>query len=151
MGGPAESSGLIDSLAVLPFANASGDPETEYLSDGITESLINSLSQIPRLRVVPRSSAFRYKAQNVDPKKVGRHLKVHALLMGRVLQRGDTLNVQAELVDVRHEAQQLWGERFVRTVSDIFAVEDEVARQITETPAQRNCAITKVSAFCLPG
>lgn len=132
MGGPAESSGLIDSLAVLPFANASGDPETEYLSDGITESLINSLSQIPRLRVVPRSSAFRYKAQNVDPKKVGRHLKVHALLMGRVLQRGDTLNVQAELVDVRHEAQQLWGERFVRTVSDIFAVEDEIARQITE-------------------
>jgi serine/threonine protein kinase len=129
---PAESSEVIDSLAVLPFANASGDPDTEYLSDGITESLINSLSQIPRLRVVPRSSAFRYKAQNVDPKKAGRQLKVQALLMGKVLQRGDALNVQAELVDVRREAQQLWGERFVRKGSDIFAVQDEIARQITE-------------------
>jgi TolB-like protein/Flp pilus assembly protein TadD len=115
----------------LPFANASGNPDTEYLSDGITESLINSLSQIPNLRVVPRSSVFRYKGTEIDPKKVGRQLKVRALLMGKVLQRGDTLSVQTELVDVKREAQ-LWGERFVRRVSDIFAVEDEIAQQITE-------------------
>src|SRR5439155_24264216 len=100
-------------------------------SDGITESLINSLSQISNLRVVPRSSVFRYKGAVIDPKKVGRQLKVRALLMGKLLQRGDTLNVQVELVDVKREAQ-LWGERFVRRVSDIFAVEDEIARQITE-------------------
>ncbi len=127
----AESARGIDSLAVLPFANASGDPETEYLSDGITESLINRLSQIPSLRVVPRSTTFRYKGRDIDPGKIGRQLKVRALLTGKVLQRGDTLNVQAELVDVKQEAQ-LWGERFVRRGSDILAVEDEIARQITE-------------------
>jgi serine/threonine protein kinase/tetratricopeptide (TPR) repeat protein len=126
----AESVG-IESLAVLPFANASGDPETEYLSDGVTESLINRLSQIPSLRVVPRSITSRYKGRDVDPNEVGRQLKVRAVLTGKVLQRGDALNVQAELVDVSREAQ-LWGERFVRRVSDIFAVEDEIAGQITD-------------------
>ena len=120
----------IDSMAVLPFANASADPETEYLSDGITESLINRLSQIPGLRVVPRSIAFRYKGRDIDPIKAGRQLKVQALLTGKVLHRGDTLNVQAELVDVKAQAQ-LWGDRFARRVSDIFAVEDEIAEQIT--------------------
>jgi TolB-like protein len=75
------------------------------LSDGIAESLINSLSQMPRLRVVPRSKAFRYKGQDIDHRKVGRQLKVRTLLTGKVLQRGDTLNVQAELVDVQSDAQ----------------------------------------------
>jgi serine/threonine-protein kinase len=126
-----ESAPGIDSLGVLPFANASGDPDTEYLSDGVTESLINRLSQIPSLRVVPRSIAFRYKGRDIDPYKAGRQLKVSAVLTGKVLQRGETLNVQAELVDVRHEAQ-LWGERFARRVSDILAVEDEIAGQITD-------------------
>lgn len=121
----------IDSLAVLPFVNAGGDPDTEYLSDGIPESLINSLSQIPDLRVVPRSTAFRYKGQDVDPKKAGRQLRVRALLMGKVLQRGDTLHVQVELVDVAKESQ-LWGERFNRKVADIFTVEEEIAKQISE-------------------
>ena len=121
----------IDSLAVLPFANASGDPETEYLSDGITESLINRLAQIPSLRVVPRSIAFRYKGPDIDPNQAGRQLKVRAVLMGKVLQRGDTLNVQVDLVDARQQTQ-LWGERFVRRVSDIFAVEGEIAGQITD-------------------
>jgi TolB-like protein/lipoprotein NlpI len=128
---PPESTSGIDSLAVLPFTNASGDPDIEYLSDGITESLINRLSQIPKLRVVPRSSVFRYKGRHIDPNKAGRQLKARALLTGKVLQRGDTLTVQAELVDVKQEAQ-LWGDRFVRRVSDILAVEDEIARQITE-------------------
>ena len=121
----------IDSLAVLPFENASGDPDVEYLSDGITETLINRLSQIPRLRVVPRSIAFRYKGRDIDPHKVGRQLKVRALLTGKVLQRGDSLNVQAELVDVKEQAQ-LGGERFSRRVSDILAVEDEIAGQIAD-------------------
>ena len=121
----------IDSLAVMPFVNASGNPDTEYLSDGIAETLINSLSQMPRLRVVPRSKAFRYKGQDIDHRKVGRQLKVRALLTGKVLQRGDTLNVQAELVDVQSDAQ-LWGERFHRTMTDIFTVEEEIARQISE-------------------
>jgi serine/threonine protein kinase/Flp pilus assembly protein TadD len=130
-GRPAESPQGIDSLAVLPFANATGDPDAEYLSDGITESLINRLSQIPRLRVVPRSTTFRYKGRDVAPNKAGRELKVAALLTGKVLQRGDTLNVQAELVDVKREAQ-LWGQRFARRHSDILDVEDEIARQITD-------------------
>ncbi len=127
----AKPAAALDSLAVLPFVNAGGNPDTEYLSDGITESLINSLSQLPKLRVVPRSRAFRYKGQEVDPKKVGRQLKVRALLTGRVAQRGETLSVQAELVDVSEDAQ-LWGERYTRQMSDIFSVEEEIARAITE-------------------
>jgi pentatricopeptide repeat protein len=129
--GERADSEAIDSLAVLPFVNAGGNPDTEYLSDGITESLINSLSQVPRLRVVPRSKAFRYKGQEVDAKKAGRQLKVRALLTGKVMQRGDTLNVQTELVDVARESQ-LWGERFVRKMGDIFSVEEEIAKQIFE-------------------
>ena len=126
-----EQPDTIDSLAVLPFVNAGGNPDTEYLSDGITESLINSLSQIPKLRVVPRSKAFRYKGQDVDAKKVGRQLKVRALLTGKVFQRGESLNVQAELVDVAQESQ-LWGERFQGKAADIFTVEEEIAKQISE-------------------
>ena len=127
----AGSPDAIDSLAVMPFVNASGNPDTEYLSDGIAETLINSLSQMPRLRVVPRSKAFRYKGQDIDHRKVGRQLKVRALLTGKVLLRGDTLNIQAELVDVQSDAQ-LWGARFHRTMTDIFTVEEEIARQISE-------------------
>jgi TolB-like protein len=127
----AETSDDIDSLAVLPFLNAADNPDAEYLSDGIAESLINSLSQMPNLRVVPRSKAFRYKGQDVDAKKVGRQLKVRALLTGRIFQRGDTLNVQTELVDVARECQ-LWGERFQRKMADIFTVEEEIATQISE-------------------
>ena len=127
----AEPRPRIDSLAVLPFANSGGNPDTEYLSDGITESLINNLAQIPGLRVVPRSRAFRYKGQDVDTRKVGRQLKVSALLTGKVLQRGDMLNVQAELVDVTQESQ-LWGERFTRKLDDIFTIEEEISRQIGE-------------------
>jgi TolB-like protein len=119
----------IDSLAVLPFTNV--DPDTEYLSDGITESLINRLAQIPSLRVVPRSTVFRYKGRELDPSKVGRQLKVRALLTGKVLQRADLLNVQAELVDVKANAQ-LWGDRFIRRGADLLDVEDEIARQIVE-------------------
>src|ERR1022692_640025 len=98
------SSRKIDSLAVMPFENTGGDPETEYLSDGITESIINSLSQIPKLRVVPRGTVFRYKGRELDHQRVGRDLKVRALLTGRVFarsdaSRGDTVIIKAELVD----------------------------------------------------
>jgi len=120
----------IDSIAVLPFANA-GSEDAEYLSDGITESIINSLSQLPRLRVVPRNTVFRFKGQQVDGQAVGRDLKVRAVLTGRVMQRGETLVVSAELVDTVEEAQ-LWGQRYTRQLVDIFAVEEEISRHIVE-------------------
>ena len=95
----------LDSLAVLPLVNAAGDPETEYLSDGISESIINLLSQLPNLRVVPRTSAFRFKGREADLKTVGRDLKVRTVLTGKMIQRGDRLVVQTELVDVANDAQ----------------------------------------------
>jgi TolB-like protein/Tfp pilus assembly protein PilF len=121
----------IDSLLVLPFVNASGDPEMEYLSDGITEAIMNSLAQFPKLRVLPRNTAFRYKGRETDAQGVGRELNVRAVLTGRVMQRGDALIVSAELMDVAQEAQ-LWGERYNRKLDDIFEVQAEVARQISE-------------------
>jgi TolB-like protein/Tfp pilus assembly protein PilF len=121
----------IASLAVLPLVNATGDPETEYLSDGISESIINSLSRFPNLRVIPRTSAFRFKGREADLKKVGRDLKVRTVLTGKVIQRGDRLVVQTELVDVANDAQ-LWGGQFNRKLEDIFEVQEEVARQISE-------------------
>jgi serine/threonine-protein kinase len=121
----------IDSLAVLPFVNASGDPNTEYLSEGITESLINTLSQLPNFRVIARTTAFRYKGREVDPQKVGRELRVRAVLTGRVTQRGDTLRIQADLVDVA-EGSQLWGQQYNRRLSDVFAVQEEITKEISE-------------------
>jgi TolB-like protein/Tfp pilus assembly protein PilF len=122
----------IDSIAVLPFVNANADPDTDWLSDGITESLINKLSQLPRLRVMARTTVFRYKGREADPQKVGHELGVGSALTGRVLQRGDTLVIQADLVDVATGAQ-LWGERYNRRVSDIFSVQEEIANQISST------------------
>jgi serine/threonine protein kinase/tetratricopeptide (TPR) repeat protein len=120
-----------DSLAVLPLVNAAGDPEIEYLSDGISESIINLLSQLPNLRVIPRTSAFRFKGREADLKTVGRDLKVRTVLTGKVIQRGDRLVVQTELVDVANDAQ-LWGRQFNRKLEDIFDVQEELARQISE-------------------
>jgi len=121
----------IDSLAVLPFENRSAEPDTEYLSDGITESIINSLSHLPKLRVMPRGTVFRYKGREVDPQTVGRDLNVGAMLTGRVAHRGDSLNIQAELVDVM-SGRQLWGEQYNRKLADIFAVQEEIAKEISE-------------------
>ena len=121
----------IDSIAILPLVHRSEDPNTEYLTDGITESLINSLSQLPRLRVMARTTVFRYKGQAADPQKVGRELGVRAVLTGRVLQRGDTLNIQADLVDVA-DGSQLWGEQYNRRLADILVVQEEIAKQISE-------------------
>ncbi len=121
----------VDSLAILPLANETGDPETEYLSDGITEMLINNLSQLPKLRVLPRSTVFLYKGCEMDLAELSRELNVRAVLTGRVVQRGDTLTIKVELVDVARQAH-LWGGNFSRKLDDIFAVQEEIARQISE-------------------
>ena len=121
----------IDSLAVLPFVNVSGDPNTEYLADGITESLINNLSLSPNLTVMSRNSVFRYKGQEADAQVVGRDLKVQAVLTGHMVQRGDNLSISAELVDVRNNSH-LWGEQYNRKLSDILAVQAELSREISE-------------------
>jgi eukaryotic-like serine/threonine-protein kinase len=121
----------IDSLAILPLANETDDPETDYLSDGITETLINNLSQLPKLRVLPRSTVFRYKGCELDPTALSRELGVRAVLTGRVVQRGDTLTIKVELIDVARHAH-LWGGNFSRKLDDIFAVQEEIARQISE-------------------
>jgi serine/threonine protein kinase/tetratricopeptide (TPR) repeat protein len=123
--------GPVDSLAILPFANVSADPNAEYLSDGITENLINSLSQLPKLRVVPRSTVFRYKGREIDIQKIGRDLTVRAVLSGRVVQHGDSLNVQVDLIDVAGDSQ-LWGRQYNRTLSDLITVQEEIATEVSE-------------------
>ncbi|HEV2522893.1 MAG TPA: protein kinase, partial [Candidatus Acidoferrales bacterium] len=121
----------IASLAVLPFVNLSGDPEMEYLSDGITDTLINSLSQLRKLRVVPRSLTFRYKGREIDPQRAGSELNARAVLTGRVMQRGDALLIGTELMDVA-KLSQLWGAQYNRKMADIFALQEEIAGEITE-------------------
>jgi TolB-like protein len=124
-------SARFDSIAVLPLVNVDSDPESEYLSDGVSESIINLLSQLPNLRVIPRTSAFRYKGREADLKTVGRDLKVRTVLTGKLILRGDRLIVQTELVDVGNNAQ-LWGGKFNRKLEDIFEVQEDLARQISE-------------------
>ena len=119
----------VDSVAVLPFVNAGGDPDADYFCDGITESLINNLSQVTKLRIVPRRTVFRYKGAAADLARVVHELNVRTLLTGRILQRGDTLIVQAELVEGATDSQ-LWGQKYTRKLTDIFAVEEEIASQI---------------------
>jgi TolB-like protein/Tfp pilus assembly protein PilF/predicted Ser/Thr protein kinase len=120
----------IDSLAVLPFVNASADPNAEYLSDGITESLINSLSQLPHLKVMSRDSAFMYKGKDTDARTVGQALGVRAVLKGHVTQRGDDLEISAELVDARDNSH-IWGQQYSRKASDIFALQGDLAKEMT--------------------
>ena len=111
---------IIDSLAVLPFENASRDPEHEYLSDGIAGSLINILATVPKLRVMAQSTVFRYKGRGVDAQTVGRELNVRAVLTGRIMQSGGSLRIGTELVDVA-TGSQLWGEQYDRKPGEIFA------------------------------
>ncbi len=121
----------ITSIAVLPFANETGDPNAEYLSDGISESLINSLSQLPGVKVIARSSAFKYKGTEVDLKEVGKTLGVEAILAGRVTQRGENLSISVELVNASDKTQ-MWGERYDRNMSDLLAIQREIASEIVE-------------------
>jgi serine/threonine-protein kinase len=126
-----EPTATIESLAILPLENASKDPQTEYLSDGITEALINSLSRLPALKVLARTTVFRYKGTQ-DPIKAARELRVRALLTGKIMLHGDTLTIQADLVDVASGAQ-LWGERYNRKLSDLLTIQEEIATRISET------------------
>ncbi|HTZ74233.1 MAG TPA: protein kinase [Candidatus Aquilonibacter sp.] len=121
---------IVDSIAVLPFENASRDPENEYLSDGITGSLINNLATVPKLRVMAQSTVFRFKGREMDPQAAGRDLNVRAVLTGRVMQSGDSLRIGAELVDVA-TGSQLWGSQYDRKPGDIFVIQDEISNEIS--------------------
>jgi serine/threonine protein kinase/Tfp pilus assembly protein PilF len=122
----------IDSIAILPFVNASSDPQVEYLSDGLTESLINSLSQLPNLSVMSRNSVFRYKGKGADPKSVGKELGVRAVFLGRVVQQGGNLSVSVELVDTTNN-RHLWGEQYNRKESDLLTMQEEITQDISGT------------------
>jgi eukaryotic-like serine/threonine-protein kinase len=122
---------IIDSIAVLPFENASRDAEHEYLGDGIAGSLINILATIPKLRVMAQSTVFRYKGRGIDPQAVGRELNVRAVLTGRIMQSGGALRIGTELVDVP-TGLQLWGGQYDRKPGDIFAIQDEISSEISE-------------------
>jgi TolB-like protein/Flp pilus assembly protein TadD len=122
----------MDSIAVLPFVNENNDPETEYLSDGLTESIINELAQLPSLRVSPRGMVFRYRGGTADPVRVARDLGVRAVVTGRLLRRGENLLVSVELLDVQ-ENKQVWGERYDRKTSAALAVQQEISHKIFES------------------
>ena len=123
--------GFLDSVAVLPFTNSGGDQDAEYLSDGITESLINSLSHVSRLRVVPRNTVFRYKGQANASEKIGRELNVRAVVTGRVTRRGDSFVVGAELIDVSKDSQ-LWGDQYSQKLSDILGIQEQISKAIAD-------------------
>src|SRR5262245_26134600 len=121
----------IESVAVLPFENKSGNADSEYLSDGLAESLIYRLSQLSNLKVTPRSSAFRYKGKDVDAEKIGSELGVDAVMSGRLVQRGDDLVISVDLIDVRNK-KTLWGEQFQRKMSDLLATQSDIAAAIAD-------------------
>ena len=125
-----KSHASIQSVAVLPFMNTSGNTDVEYLSDGITESLINSLSQLPNLSVKARSTVFHYKGKDVTPQQVGSELSVQSVLNGRVSQRGDQLTLSLELVDAR-SGDQIWGEQYNRKTADLVSLQSEIARDVS--------------------
>jgi serine/threonine protein kinase/tetratricopeptide (TPR) repeat protein len=128
---PQRVSRIIDSLAVLPFENAGGDPDQEYLSDGITSSLINILAMMPKIRVMAQSTVFRFKGRETDPQAIGRELNVRAVLTGRMMQSGGSLRIETELVDVV-TGSQLWGAHYDLKLGDIFAIQDEISSEISE-------------------
>jgi TolB-like protein/Tfp pilus assembly protein PilF len=121
----------IGSMVVLPFENVGADPDLEYLSDGVTEGIIIKVSRISDLRVIPRSASFRFKGSTRDPKSIGEELGVDAVLSGRVVQRGDRLDLTLELIDVR-EYSQIWGESYKRTMNDLITVQDEIVSEVSE-------------------
>jgi len=126
----------IDSLAILPFENAGANPDAEYLSDGLTESLINSISQLPNLKVIARSSVFRYKGKAVDPSVVGRELSARAILTGRIVERGDDLSISAELIDTR-DNRHMWGEQYNVKMTDLLAIQQKISKEINENLRKR--------------
>jgi serine/threonine protein kinase/Tfp pilus assembly protein PilF len=127
----ASNSRQIESIAVLPFINEGGNSEVEYLSDGMTDTLINSLSQLPNMSVKARTSVFRYKGKDADPQRIGSDLSVQAILSGRVVQRDDNLTLYLALVDAR-DGNQLWGERYDRKMADLISLQREIARDVSQ-------------------
>jgi serine/threonine-protein kinase len=121
----------LDSVAVLPLVNVGGDPKTEYLTDGISESIINTLSQLPRVSVRSFSSVVRYKGKDIDPQQAGQALNVQAIITGRLVQQGENITIATELVDVRHN-RQVWGYRSERKLADILAVQEQIARELSD-------------------
>jgi eukaryotic-like serine/threonine-protein kinase len=121
----------LESVAVLPMASTGGGPDGEYLSDGLTDSVLENLSELPNLRVMARSTVFRYKGRDVDPQEVGRELGVRAVLTGNVVHQGDRLVVRAELVDTR-DGTRVWGGRFHRAAADMLTLEQEISAEIIQ-------------------
>ena len=121
----------IGSIAVLPFVDESSDPDAQYINDKIAESLINSLSKLPQLRVVPRSVVAGYKGREIDPRKVGQELNVRAVVTGRMRRHGDIISIQADLIDLENVAQ-LWGQHYDHKLSDVLLVQDDISRDIFE-------------------
>ncbi len=121
----------IQSIAVLPFVDESADPDAQYINDKIAESLINSLSKLPQLRVVPRSVVAGYKGREIDPRKVGQELNVRAVVTGRMRRHGDIISIQADLIDLENVAQ-LWGQHYDHKLSDVLLVQDDISRDIFE-------------------
>src|SRR5438105_379315 len=119
------------SIAVLPFENQNRDPDTDYLCDGIPESIINSLSELPKLKVMSRNSVFHYKGTETDARMVGKELNVQTLLTGRVRQRGDSLTIGVELINAQDNSQ-LWGQQYNRKLADVFAVQEEIAKEVSQ-------------------
>lgn len=119
----------INSIAVLPFKNETADPEVEYLCDGLTESLLNNLSQLPNMKVIARNSAFHYLGRTIDPKTVGRELNVQALLIGRVVRRGDDYRIDMEIVDVTDNSR-LWGQRYDHSLLDLLSTQGEMIKSV---------------------
>ncbi len=129
--GKAGNTAAIQSIAVLPFVDESADPDGEYINDKIAESLINSLSKLPQLRVVPRSVVAGYKGKDLDPRKIGEELNVRAVVTGRMRRHGDIISIQADLIDLQNVAQ-LWGQHYDHKVSDVLLVQDDISRDIFE-------------------
>jgi TolB-like protein/Tfp pilus assembly protein PilF len=137
---PGSSSGPVDSIAVLPFENSASDPEMEYLSEGLAETIINRLSRLQNLRVVPRTTTFQYKRKPLNPIQVGHELRARLVLTGHIARRGDRLTVGAELIETGRESQ-LWGQTYDRNIEEILAIEDAIAGEI---PDYLHLALTDV-------
>jgi serine/threonine protein kinase/Tfp pilus assembly protein PilF len=125
------SENTMDSVAVLPFVNATGNADTEYLSEGITQGLINTLSRLPNVKVVSLISAYRYKGKSIDPPQVARELGVHTILTGRMVQQGANFSISAELVDAEHD-RQMWGKQYQRKLSDVDTLQSEITHDISD-------------------
>jgi serine/threonine protein kinase/Tfp pilus assembly protein PilF len=121
----------MDSVAVLPFINATGDPNAEYLSEGITQDLVSTLSQLPNLKVVSLASAYRYKGKSIDPPTVARELGVHTILTGRMLERNDNVSISAEFVDAEHD-RVMWSKQYQWRLADVPNIQTQITQDITE-------------------